>query len=253
MPGVGDDQLEAARLRDEALDGGRDLLAVADVGGQGDCPRAELAGQRGELVLRAGEQPDRGPAGGQRRRDRAADPARGARHDRPRRARSMRMRPEDMLKTMSQDQATRRRRGVPADDLLAAGGRTADDRRQRRPRHAALRPDRPRDDRAARARRLRHARPGQGPGVHRQRARARRGHRAPPPADRALPHRRAGHPVGRRARGGRAARARDVAEARGAHARRDRRRQDLSARTPDQPRRARRGRPARRRRSRAPR
>ena len=42
-----------------------------------------------------------------------------------------------------------------------------------------------------------------------------------------------GHPVGRGPRGGRAARARDVAGARGAHARRDRRRQDLPARPPD--------------------
>ena len=69
--------------------------------------------------------------------------------------------------------------------------------------------------------------------VHRARPRARRGHRPPPPPDRALPDRRARHPVGRGPRGGRAARARDVAGARGAHARRDRRRQDLPARPPD--------------------
>ena len=69
--------------------------------------------------------------------------------------------------------------------------------------------------------------------LHRPRPRARRGRRAPPPADRALPHRRARDPVGRRARGGRAARARDVAGARGADARRHRRRQDLPARPPD--------------------
>ena len=37
------------------------------------------------------------------------------------------------------------------------------------------------------------------------------GDRPPPPPDRALPHRRPRHPVGRGARGGRAARARDVA------------------------------------------
>ena len=65
------------------------------------------------------------------------------------------------------------------------------------------------------------------------RPRAGRGRRPPPPADRALPHRRAGDPVGRRARGGRAARARDVAGARGAHAGRDRRREDVPARPPD--------------------
>ena len=63
-------------------------------------------------------------------------------------------------------------------------------------------------------------------------------HRPPPPADRALPHRRARDPVGRGARGGRAARARDVAGARGAHARRHRRRQDLPARPSDRRRRA---------------
>ena len=67
-----------------------------------------------------------------------------------------------------------------------------------------------------------------------ERARARRGRRPPPPADRALPDRRPRHPVGRGPRGGRAARARDVARARGAHARRDRRREDLPARAPDQ-------------------
>ena len=86
--------------------------------------------------------------------------------------------------------------------------------------------------------------------VHRQRARARRGHRPPPPADRALPDRRARHPVGRGARGGRAARARDVAGARGAHARRDRRRQDVPARASDPRRRADRRRAAGRRRGR---
>ena len=63
--------------------------------------------------------------------------------------------------------------------------------------------------------------------------RARRGGRPPPPADRALPDRRAEDPVGRRARGGRAARARDVAGARGAHAGRDRRREDVPARPSD--------------------
>ena len=90
----------------------------------------------------------------------------------------------------------RRRRGIPPDDLLAAGGRAADDRRQRRARHAALRADRARDGRAAGARRLHHARRRQVDLLHRRRARARRGDRPPPPADRALPDRRA-----RRSRG----------------------------------------------------
>ena len=50
------------------------------------------------------------------------------------------------------------------------------------------------------------------------RRRARRGDRAPPPPDRALPDRRPGGPLGRGARGGRAPGARHVARARGAHA-----------------------------------
>ena len=86
--------------------------------------------------------------------------------------------------------------------------------------------------------------------VHRHRPRARRGDRPPPPADRALPHRRPRHPVGRGPRGGRAARARDVARARGADARRDRRRQDLPARPPDRRRQPDRERAAGRRRGR---
>ena len=74
---------------------------------------------------------------------------------------------------------------------------------------------------------------GQVAELHRERPRARRPDRAPPPADRALPDRRLRHPVGSGARGGRAARALDVARRRGAHAARDRRRQDLPARPPD--------------------
>ncbi len=46
----------------------------------------------------------------------------------------------------------RRRGGVPADHVLAGGGRAADDRRQHRPRDAALAADRARDDRPPRAR-----------------------------------------------------------------------------------------------------
>ena len=58
-----------------------------------------------------------------------------------------------------------------------------------------------------------------------------------------------GHPLGRGPRGGRAAGARDVAGARGAHARRHRRRQDVPARPPDRRRHAHRGRAAGRRRA----
>ena len=88
--------------------------------------------------------------------------------------------------------------------------------------------------------------------LHRRRPRPRAGDRPPPPADRALPHRRPRDPLGRGPRGGRAARARDVAGARGADARRDRRRHHLPARPPDRRGRPRAGRAARRRRAAAP-
>ena len=65
------------------------------------------------------------------------------------------------------------------------------------------------------------------------RARARQPHRPPPPHDRALPHRRPRHPLGRGPRGGGADRARDVAGAGGADAGGDRRRDHLPARPPD--------------------
>ena len=51
-----------------------------------------------------------------------------------------------------------RRGGVPPDHVLARGGGAADHRRQHRPGHAALAADRARDDRPARARRLRRPR-----------------------------------------------------------------------------------------------
>ena len=84
--------------------------------------------------------------------------------------------------------------------------------------------------------------------LHRIGPRARRPDRPPPPPDRALPDRRLRHPLGPGPRGGRAARALDVARGRGAHAARDRRRQDLPARAPDLRGRARARRSARRRR-----
>jgi len=90
----------------------------------------------------------------------------------------------------------RRRRGVPADDLLAARGRAADDRRERRPGDATVRAHGARDGRPAGARRLHHARDRQVDLVHSGGARAGRGGRPPPPAHRALPHRRAEDPVG---------------------------------------------------------
>ena len=64
----------------------------------------------------------------------------------------------------------RRRGGVPADHLLAEGGRAADHRRQHRPRDAALAADRARDDRAPREGRLRDPGRRQVARVHRPRA-----------------------------------------------------------------------------------
>ena len=47
-PGVGDEQLDAARLLDEALDGCRDRVAVGDVGRQDDRIAGQLGGERGQ-------------------------------------------------------------------------------------------------------------------------------------------------------------------------------------------------------------
>ena len=141
-----------------------------------------------------------------------------------------------------------RRGGVPPDHVLARGGGAADHRGEHRPRDAALAADGPRDDRAPRARRLREPRRGQVPGLHRRGPRSRAGDRPAPSPDRALPHRRPRDPLGRGPRGGRAARARHVAGARGADAGRDRRRHHLPARAPDRRGRPRTGRAARRRR-----
>ena len=108
------------------------------------------------------------------------------------------------------------------------------------------RADRPRDGPPARGRRLHHARPDKTISFTDSGLDHADGHRLAPPADRALPHRRRGRPVGRRARGGREPRARHVPALRGVHARGDRRREDLPARAPD------RGRDARSRASRSP-
>jgi hypothetical protein len=54
---VGDDEIEPAGLLDEPRDGGRHLLAIADVGGQRHGPRPELAGQPCEVVLGTREPP----------------------------------------------------------------------------------------------------------------------------------------------------------------------------------------------------
>ena len=137
----------------------------------------------------------------------------------------------------------RRRAGVPGDHVLAGGGRAADDRRQHRPRDAALAADRARDDRPARATTATSSRSAdKSLDFTDDGSRARQADRPPPPHDRALPHRRPRHPLGRGPRGGRADRARDVAGARGADAGGDRRRDDLPARPPDRRGRARAGR-----------
>ena len=193
------------------VDGGAHLLAVADVGGQRHGARAELAGQRLQLALGARQQADGGAAGGQRARPIARPIPREAPVTSARVVASMRMRAEDMLQAMSQDQVT-----VAEEEYLQTifwlqeaglpmtGANVARAMQLSAPTVHEMIGRLERDgyvtrgaDKVAR--------------VHRQRPRARRGHRPPPPADRALPHRRAGDPVGRRARGGRAARARDVA------------------------------------------
>ncbi len=249
--GVGDEQLQAAGALREAVDGGLRGGGVGDVALEDVVLARELGGERGELVGRARGEPECHAASGQRAGQRTPDAARGTGDERPRARRHLHGRgayydgPHDRSRH-------RRRGGVPPDALLAAGGRSADDGRQRRAGHAALAPDGPRDDRSPRARRLHHARGRQDDLLHRHGRRARRGRRAPPSPDRALPHRRPRDPVGRGPRGGRALGARDVARARGAHARRHRRREDVPARAPDRGRRAHRGRPAGRRRARAP-
>ena len=133
----------------------------------------------------------------------------------------------------SVNECDRRRGGVPAEPVLAAGGRAADDRRESRARDAAVGADRARDGRPPGARWVHHPRQGQDDRLHRDRRRARRGDRAQTPPDRALFDRRSGGALGRGPRGGRAPGARDVSGARGAHARGDRRRQDLPPRPPD--------------------
>ena len=141
----------------------------------------------------------------------------------------------------------RRGGGVPRDHLLAPGGPAAHHGREHRPGDAALRADRPRDGRPPRGRRLRAQDRVQGARVHALRPRPRRLGGPPAPHDRALPHRRPRDPVARGPRGGRAARARDVPGARGAHARGHRRGHHLPPRAPDLRRPARAGRAPRRR------
>ena len=148
--------------------------------------------------------PSRAPRGASASAQRPADPARGAGDDRPgagldphrrilSRCRSCRRRLSTRRPLLSERDAGARhgrRGGVPPEHVLARGGGAADHRRQHRPRDAALAADRARDDRPARARRLRQPPRRQVARVHRRRPRARAGDRPPPPPDRALPHRR---------------------------------------------------------------
>ena len=162
--GVGDEEVEAAGLRDEALEGVVDRAFVADVAGQHVVGAGQAGGERVELVGRPGRQPEDGAAGGERLGQRRADPARGARDERARARRDLhrgaayRPSARGYDGGHGRDARDRRRGGVPPDAVLAAGGRPADDRRQRRPGHAALAADGARDDRAPRARRLHRAR-----------------------------------------------------------------------------------------------
>ena len=254
--GVGDEHVDVAELLDRAaIESGSDTSAAS-----AHVARArQLLRELLERLAAARHESERGAA----RRERAGDRLRRFRARRPSRARESLARspwramlrrplpgarPARLGSSHVPGASHRRRGGVPPDHLLAPGGRPTDHRSQHRPRDAGLGADRPRDDRPPRGRRLRDPRRRQVARVHRLGPGARRGHRPPPPADRALPHGRVRHPLGPGARGGRAARALDVADGRGAHAARDRRRQDLPARPPDLRGRARDGRAARRRR-----
>ena len=173
--GVGDHEVEPARLarrtarrRPRPAPGRRRRPAARPRAGRARAP----APQSAERASSA----DGGSARGQRPRQLEPDPARGAGDERPGR-RVDAHRAGGYAQSHVARSRHRRRRGVPADHLLAPGGRPADDGGERRPRHAALGADRARDDRPPRARRLHHARRRQGAAVHGQRARARRGHR----------------------------------------------------------------------------
>ena len=226
---------------------------VGDVGRDAAWPRRALAASSSSS-LRRREQADRAPraakASGDRRarcRARRRSPARACLGRSPRRA-TLVGPPRLGSAGMSARPGHCRRGGVPPDHLLAPGGGAADHRRQHRPRHAGVGADRARDDRPPRGGRLRDPRAPTSRSSSPTTGASTRPDRAPPPPDRALPDRRLRHPLGPGARGGRAARALDVADGRGAHAARDRRRQDLSARPSDLRGRARAGRAARRRR-----
>ncbi len=211
--------------------------------------------RRGRAVLRGGERA--GAGSGHARGDRALPQRRGHRgarwatgSTRPSSPRSWTAADAHYHRSGVQRGRNGRRGGVPPDHVLAGGGGPADHRREHRPRDAALGAHGARDDRPPRGRRLRRPRRRQVAVVHRRGAPPRRRDRSAPQADRALPHRRPGHPLGRGPRGGRAAGARDVTGARGADARGDRRREDLPARASARRGRARARRTARRRRAR---
>ena len=146
----------------------------------GTCPSpGSCAGQLVERLALACDQAERGAARRERAGDRLADPPRGARdehaspwpdlHGSPLNGQA-----STRLGWLHVPGARHRRRGaVPRDHLLAPGGRSADHGREHRPGHAGVRPDRARDGRAPRGRRLRHARRRQVARVHRLRPGAR--------------------------------------------------------------------------------
>jgi hypothetical protein len=83
-PGVGDEEVDAAGLAREALDRRLDLGAVADVdAAEHDVGAGQGVGEGLELLGRPREQADGRAAGGEPLGQRAADAARGARHERP--------------------------------------------------------------------------------------------------------------------------------------------------------------------------
>ena len=202
--------------------------------GSGCAPRAELGGERLERRRRARGQPDGGAAGRERPRQRAAD-ARARRRSRGRAwspsiaARGLRRYDGPMAHdhaTVAEEEYLQTIFWLQEAGLPMTGANVARAMQLSAPTVHEMIGRLERDGYITRGEDKSLDFTPNGP-------RARRGRRPPPPADRALPHRRPRHPVGRGPRGGRAPRARDVAGARGAHARRDRRRQDLPARPPD--------------------
>ena len=253
-PGVGDHGVEPARLADESLDSGVERAGVADVGGHHDRARAArrrappAPSRRARPARRSPRAPrararSRARCRGWRRSGSPGYPvrsaSRGGEH-----TRAGRIDPDDRRQaTVAEEEYLQIIFWLEEAKLPITGANIARAMQLSPPTVHEMVGRLEGDGYVARTEDKTHR-------VHRQGPRRGRGDRPPPPPDRALPHRRPRHPLGRGPRGGRAPRARDVARAGGAHARRDRRREDLPPRPPDRRGRPRGGRAARRRRAR---